>query len=181
MARHSESFKLEVVQAYLAGSLGHKALAKQYGVARTCLRGWVARYLEHGKDGLSKKSSPYFSAKFKLAVLRRAKREELSDTRAAVVFNLRGGSNIVAKWRRQYDEGGPQALHPKPRGRPPKTMPKPKSAPPPIPSADDTRSMDALRKENEALRAEVAYLKKLKALVRADRQAAPKGRKPSSS
>jgi transposase len=165
----------------LAGSLGHKAIAKQYGIGRTSLRSWVARYLEHGWEGLRRKHGPVYSAEFKLAVLRRVKSQELSDTRAAAVFNLRGGSNIVARWRRLYDEGGPQALHPKPRGRPPKTMPKPKSTQASPPPADDSRSLETLRKENEALRAEVAYLKKVEALVRASRQAAPKERKPSSS
>jgi transposase len=43
---------------------------------------------------------------------------------------------------------------------------------------EDTRTLEELRKENEYLRAEVAYLKKLDALVRAQRLAAPKKRKP---
>ena len=56
------------------------------------------------------------------------------------------------------------------------TAPKP---PEPTPAhADDARTLQALRKENEYLRAEVAYLKKLDALVRANRQAAQKKRKP---
>jgi transposase len=43
--------------------------------------------------------------------------------------------------------------------------------------APDTRTVEDLRKENEYLRAEVAYLKKLDALVRAKKQAAPSKRK----
>ena len=42
----------------------------------------------------------------------------------------------------------------------------------------DTRTQEDLRKENEYLRAEVAYLKKLDALVRAKKQAVPTKRKP---
>ncbi|AKJ32131.1 hypothetical protein AAW51_5440 [Caldimonas brevitalea] len=143
------------------------------------MRRWIAAYREHGEKGLRKKLSHY-SAEFKLSVLRQVKRQELSHTQAAVLFELRGGGGVVATWQRQYDEGGLQALHPKPRGRP-KTMPKPKPTELPPPQAQDTRSLEELRKENEALRAEVAYLKKLEALVRTNRQAAPKGRKPSSS
>ena len=56
------------------------------------------------------------------------------------------------------------------------TAPKPPEAP--LPQADDTRTLQSLRKENEYLRAEVAYLKKLDALVRANRQAAQRRRKP---
>jgi transposase len=50
----------------------------------------------------------------------------------------------------------------------------PSSSPP----SEDKRSRAELLKENEYLRAEVAYLKKLDALVRASQRAAPKGRKP---
>jgi transposase len=49
------------------------------------------------------------------------------------------------------------------------------------PDTDDTSSNRALREEVERLRAVVAYLKKLEALVRSNRQAAQKERKPSSS
>jgi transposase len=59
-----------------------------------------------------------------------------------------------------------------PSPKPPKALP---------PQDEDASALEALRKENEHLRAEVAYLKKLEALVRAKRQAAPKERKPSSS
>lgn len=41
---------------------------------------------------------------------------------------------------------------------------------------EDTRTLEQLRKENEYLRAEVAYLKKLKALRQAKEQAAQKKR-----
>lgn len=183
MAKHSESLKLEVVQRYLAGPLGYQALATLYGIGGTTLKNWVKRYRVHGMEGLRGKVTGYYSAEFKLELLRQAKRRALSNTQAAALFNVRGGSHIVGRWRRQYDEGGRQALQPKPRGQPRKNMPKPKPRPAPAapPPTDDTRSMEALRKENEALRAEVAYLKKLEALVRADRQAAPKGRVRSSS
>jgi len=179
MAKFDEHLKLEVVQKYLAGAGGSRTLAKQYGIGRTVVRGWIARYQRHGEDGLRSKRRQY-SVEFKLRVLRRMKQEALSLTQALALFDLRGGTGVVATWQRQYDEGGPEALKPKPRGRPPKKMPTPKppKAPPP---ADDASALEKLRKENEYLRAEVAYLKKLEALVRAKRQAAQKERKPSSS
>jgi transposase len=60
-------------------------------------------------------------------------------------------------------------------------VPKPKAAPAAPAKADDQRTLEELRVENELLRTEVAYLKKLDALVRARPPAAPKGRKPSSN
>jgi len=179
MTKYSESLKLKVVQEYLSGSAGHKSLAKQYGVGRTSVLRWVASYREHGEKGLRKKFSQYDVA-FKLSVLRRVERESLSQTQAAALFGLRGGAGVVAKWSRQYHEGGPQALKPKPRGRPKKmpTLKPPKAL---LPQDDEANALEALRKENEYLRAEVAYLKKLEALAQARRQAAQKKRKPSSS
>jgi transposase len=52
---------------------------------------------------------------------------------------------------------------------------------PPLPAAEhapDTQTVEGLRKENEYLRAEIAYLKKLDALVRAKKQAVQPKRKP---
>jgi transposase len=60
-------------------------------------------------------------------------------------------------------------------------MPTPKPTPAAPEKTEDKRSLEELREENEQLRTEVAYLKKLEALVRANRQAALKGRKPSSN
>jgi transposase len=182
MTKYNEKQKLEIVQEYLSGSMGAESLGKKYGIGRTSVVRWIAGYREHGGEGLRRKYSPY-SAEFKLSVLRAIQQQELSHAQAAVFFDLRD-AGAIARWRRQYHEGGPQALNPKPRGRPPKTMttPKPQKAPQAPPPQDDAASaLQALRKENEYLRAEVAYLKKLEALVRARRQAAPKERKPSSS
>ncbi|MFX1683024.1 helix-turn-helix domain-containing protein, partial [Mitsuaria sp. CC2] len=171
----------KVVRKYQAGGLGCAALAKLFGVDVTVVRSWVGHYRVHGLDGVRKKRQDYFSAAFKLKVLREAKRQDLSNRQAAVLFDLRGGGSVVCKWRRQYDEGGAQALHPKPRGRPPMKPPKPKAAPAAPAKSEDQRTLEELREENELLRTEVAYLKKLDALVRAKPPAAPKGRKPSSS
>lgn len=179
MTKYSESLKLKVVQEYLSGSAGYESLAKQHGVSSTSLQRWVDSYREHGEKGLRKKFSHY-DAEFKLSVLREVKRQALSHTQAAELFELRGGAGVVAKWSRQYHDGGPQALKPKPRGRTKKmpTLKPPKALPP---QDDEANALEALRKENEYLRAEVAYLKKMDALVRASPQAAQKKRKPSSS
>jgi transposase len=178
MTKYDESLKLEVVQEYLSGSLGYKSLAKKYGIGRALIARWIAGYRLHGRAGLRTKHSRY-SAEFKLSVLREIERRELSHTQAAALFDLREAS-AIARWLRQYHEGGPEALKPKPRGRA-KKMPTPKP-PKVLPSqVDDAGALDALCKENEYLRAEVAYLKKVQALAQEKRQAVPKGRKPSSS
>lgn len=176
MARHDESFKLEVVQRYLSEFSGARTIALRYGLDHGTVRRWVEGYRQHGMEGLRRKFSHY-DEQFKLNVLRRMWREELSCRQVTALFDIRGGSGVVSAWERQYHEGGIDALKPKPRGRP-KRMTAPKPPDPPPPHAGDARTLQALRKENEHLRAEVAYLKKLDALVRANRQAAQKKCKP---
>jgi len=179
MTRYDADFKLQLVERYLSSKdSGFKRLSKEYGIAPGTLQRWVASYQQHGAEGVNKKSTQY-SAEFKLSVLQCMWEEELSYRQVAAQFNIRGGS-ILGMWERQYHEGGLDALRPKPRGRPKKmTMPE---SPTPAPAPQtDTRTLEDLRKENEYLRAEVAYLKKLDALVRAKQQAAQKKHKPSSN
>ena len=175
MAKYDEIFKRSVVQDYLAGGGGYKGLASKYGVTSGQIRNWVGFYRLNGDKGLTKKFSHY-SAEFKLRVLEHMWREELSFTQTIHLFDLRGGSGVVSSWQRKYYQGGITALAPKPRGRP-KQM---KSLEPlkPIEKPTEAKTLQELQRENEYLRAEVAYLKKLDALVRAKKQAAQKKRKP---
>jgi transposase len=173
MTKYDIDFKLRAVKQYLSSRSGFKRLSKEYGLAPITLARWVASYQRHGIAGVSQKVGRY-SAQFRLAVLRRMWREELSHRQAAILFNIRGGST-VGSWERLYHEGGLPALEPKSRGRP-KTMPAPKLPQPLTPHAEDSRTLDELRQENAYLRAEVAYLKKLKALRQAKEQTARKKR-----
>lgn len=179
MARHDEKFKKSVVRAYLSGVGGYEVLGSRYGVDPSVVRQWVGHYREHGDAGLRKKYNHY-SAHFKLSVLDRMRQQELSFKQAAVLFDLRGGAAVVSGWERRYHEGGLEGLQPKPRGRPPKMKaPKtPKTHEPDSERAKEPPTLEALQRENEYLRAEVAYLKKLDALVRAQKRVAPKKRKP---
>jgi transposase len=171
MTRHSTQFRLEVVRQYLSGAIGYKTLASQHGLGYSMVRRWVESYRKRGRQGLSRKFSHY-SAEFKLSVLKRMWREKLSYVQTAIIFDIRSESSI-GRWERQYHDGGIDALMPRPRGRPAK-MPQKKPLPPrPIePAGEDQRTREQLLKENEDLRAEVAYLKKLDALIQAGKRPA---------
>jgi transposase len=179
MARYDEGFKRQVVQDYLAGIGGYRALGAKYGIDQAMVRLWVDKYRQHGDAGLRRKSSHY-SAQFKLSVLQQMWQEELSYRQVVTMFDLRGGTGVISGWERLYHQGGLDALQPKPRGRPKKMKP-PKPTEAVAQQATDTRTAHELRQENEYLRAEVAYLKKLDALVRAKKLAAQPKRKPSSN
>jgi transposase len=105
-------------------------------------------------------------------------REGLSLREVTARYDIRDAGS-VARWARLYDEGGIDALAPRRRGRRPKMT----DTQPPKPTEDeapDTRTRDELLKENEYLRAEVAYLKKLDALLKAKKQAAAQKKKRKS-
>ncbi|MFM9425911.1 transposase [Variovorax sp. GrIS 2.14] len=125
-------------------------MARRWNVPEEKIRTWVSRYRLHGIDGLHPKRSAD-SSEFKLEVLSHQDRERLSSRRVAAIYNIRNPNQVVV-WRRDIAEGDAQALG--------NTMPKPDTKPerrcsetPPEAIPD---SADALREENERLRAEVA-------------------------
>lgn len=177
MAKYDEGFKRTIVLRHLSGLEGVNALAASHGVDNATIRRWIAAYELHGDAALRKKFSHY-SAEFKLSVLQRMAQERLSARQVLALFDIRGGAGVISAWQRQYDQGGLQALQPKPKGRAPKMPPPPTAKPAASQPCADTRSREELLKEVEYLRAEVAYLKKLDALVRAQRLAAQTKRKP---
>jgi transposase len=171
MAKYSEQLKLKVVKQYLGGAGGTRVLAERHGVSRSVVQRWVMAYEQHGHDGLRKKLNHY-DVQFRMSVLTRMWQMDLSYQQVAAVFDIRS-PGCIAKWERQYHDGGMDALAPRPRGRP-KTMTRPAPEKPTEESAPDERTREQLLKENEYLRAEVAYLKKLDALLQAKKQGAQK-------
>jgi transposase len=171
MIKYTEEFKLKVAQHYLDGPMGYSRLSAHYGVDTAHIRTWVAAYNKHGIEGLRRKVARY-DAKFKLKAVQYMWDNSLSHRQAAVHFNVRNPTSI-AIWESRYREGGMAAL-----ARPRTTVKKmkaPTTQSPP--KADDERSRDELLKELEYLRMENEVLKKLQALVQAQKMAAPKKRK----
>jgi transposase len=161
MEKYKTEFKLKVVKSFLAGEGGAKLLARQWSVPEEKIRTWVSHYRLHGIDGLRPKRSAY-SAQFKLQVLSHQDRAQLSSRQVAAVYDIRNPNQVVV-WRRNLNEGGVERLASKKQGRP--SMKAQRGCPAP-PGTVVTDSAQLLREENERLRAEVAYLKKLQALIR---------------
>lgn len=124
-------------------------------MGRAVLQRWVGAWEHHGESGLRRKHEAY-SAEFKLKVLRRMWRDELSYRQVSALFDLREAGG-VSRWERQYHEGGFEALQPRRKG-PPLKMPQTKPPTQPLSApVQGERSREDLLKENEYLRAEVAY------------------------
>lgn len=168
MKKYRTEFKLEVVQSFLAGEGGTKLLARRWSLPEEKIRTWVSHYRLHGIDGLRPKRSNY-SAQFKLQVLSHQDREQLSSRQVAAIYDIRNPNQVVV-WRRNLEQGGSDALVNRKQGCPKK---KPERRCPEPSHMVATESEQTLREEIELLRAEVAYLKKLHALIRLKKSAAP--------
>jgi len=168
MTKYNEQFKLEVVQDYLAsGSAGLRAVAQRHGIpSHFTVRKWVLAYQIHGNVGQSRKRRQY-SAQFKLSVLEHMWENHLSMIQTAAEFDIRD-HGMVGRWEHAYRDGGVEALAPRPKGQfNSMATPAPK---PDSPPDDDKRSREQLLDEIQQLRMELAYTKKLQALVQARQQ-----------
>lgn len=173
-AKYDERFKLKLIKEYLSGQFGRKAVAHKYGVPASTLLCWIQGYMQHGTQALVPKPGQRYSAQFKLAVLKRMWAQDLSYHQVSALFDIRC-SGRVGQWVQQYHEGGLVALETVRPG--PKKMRKDPNDPASLPLAGQELTREQLLRQNLELRAEVAYLKKLDALIQARRPAPRKKRK----
>jgi transposase len=173
--KHTVQFKQAAVEQYLQGTQGLQLVAHKHGVEKTMLRRWVLWYQKHGVEGLSGKSGPY-DVDFKLSVLQYMWDNALSYTQAAAAFNVRN-TQSVADWANRYRNGGVAMLE-RSRKLSRTTMQAPTSEPTPA-AEDDQRPREELLKEIEHLRMEVAYLKKVDALLQARQNSAANKKRKS--
>src|SRR5699024_5591573 len=155
MVKYSEEFKLTIIKEYLKGSLGYKLLAKKYLIPHeSSIKSWVRNYKEYGLTGISTRPSPVvYTVQFKLTVLQFMQRTGSSYPDAAIKFGMKSHSPII-QWKKDFEKGGIEGLNPKRKGRP--SMSKKYQS-------KKSSQVERLKHENELLRLEVTYLKKLKA------------------
>ena len=162
MAKYSEAFKLQIVQEYLDGPLGYKALARKYSLPDAAqLRQWVRSFKEFGLDGLKRKrKKTVYPFQFKVDVLHFMKETGASYSETTIAFGFNNPS-LIANWKRAFQENGIEGLKPKQKGRP--SMSKKQEKQSGKQAKPTSLSREELERENELLRLENAYLKKLKA------------------
>ena len=156
---YSTELKLEIVQRYLKGNVGLRALAEQYHVHRGDIQKWRNAYLEHGIAGLCTTHGTY-TGEFKVSVVEYMKSTGASIRQTAALFNI-PSPPTVSKWERIYQEQGKEALCLERRGRP---MGMKNSTDKKI-RKKTVETNEELLAEVERLRMENAYLKKLNALI----------------
>ena len=159
MSKYSNELKIEVVKYCIEEHHGYLDAAKHFSIAsETTVLQWVRRYKEKGIEGLIKNLKSSYDGEFKQNVIEYMHTNHLSATETAIKFNLANHS-IVLKWERIYYEEGPQALYQEQRGRSKNMNSKPRK------KKLSKEVEEDLIAENQRLRMENEYLKKLNALV----------------
>ena len=162
MAKYSKEFKLKLVMEYQEGQLGYIRLAKKHDMKdSTPIKRWVKAFEALGEKGLlRKRQKRTYSVQFKLDVLSFMKRTGSSETETALHFGL-SNPPLIAAWKKAFIVDGAEALE-RPKGRPPMADKAKSSRKHDTKSTEMTNEQKLIR-ENELLRLEVEYLKKLRA------------------
>lgn len=161
ISKYSLSFKLSCIERIAKHNLSVHSLAREIGLDASIIRKWKRFYDLYGIEGLQRRSNRSYDVKFKLRVLETIESQNLSLKQAAARFNI-AAESIIITWRVAYEKYGILGLKNKPRGRPSimsNYQRKKKKSGQPL-----TREEELLL-ENERLRAEIDFLKKLGALA----------------
>jgi transposase len=147
----------QVAVALFASGHGRDAVATQLGVSPGAVRALQNRWRIRGEDAVVTKSTKQtHPVAVKLAIVQRVL---AGETKIALAEEYALSSpQLIARWLRVYRAEGEAGLRPKPPCRPTHESDPPES------------ELARLQRENERLRAEVAYLGKLQALSARERR-----------
>ena len=165
----SDEDKREIIRLKEEGN-SNKSIAVLYGLNIDTVKRMIRFYRIHGEEAPTKTSKRRFSADFKLEVIiRNMKGESLNSLSLEYDIN----NAMIISWLKRYEKDGYNGLIDKKKGRPPKMKKEETLNEMVSEDNDEVKSESAdkariklLEKKNKELEAEVAYLKKLNALVR---------------
>lgn len=129
---------------------GPEAIGNTFGVSRHRIRSLYDRWRISGKDALVPQSK---TTRYAFEVKRDVVQRFLAGESKNDLAKEAGlpGPKTIQRWVKAYREQGEDGLRPKRRGRPPGAK-------------REETELERLQRQNLYLQAEVAYLKKLKAL-----------------
>ena len=153
---HSLEEKLDVIKMHEDGA-GIKRIAKRLGLSKSLITLWLEQYKQHGKDGFMR--LPYncrYNFEEKCQII--CEIEEKHVPLHVVSAKYRVARSTLHCWIGIVRKHGYEALREVKYGRKYASMGRPKKKEP-------VTELEKLQRENELLRAENAYLKKLRALM----------------
>lgn len=160
MVKYNYEFKKKVVEAYNKGEGGYASLARRFSIPHHAIvEKWVKSVEKAGFKSLCRRNkNQKYSSKFKEDVVRYYQISGESTLDVAIKFGL-PDRGMVTKWHTLFINEGAEGLSPKVRGNSSMINKKQKDHAKKI----VTREQE-LEREVELLRAELAFLKKLRAL-----------------
>ena len=156
--KHDVGARKAAIELFERGH-GFGAAAKALAVPRNTVRQWLYIHRSFGSEVLLSMDGKQASYTYeqKVAAASAVVDGGMSRQDAMREFGVMSLAPLD-RWCRLYRKGGAEALKPKPKGRPKGAKPKPREL---------TREQE-LEERCRRLEAEVAYLKKLRALVERD-------------
>ena len=138
---------------------GFKSAARALAVPRNTVRQWLCIYRSFGSEVLLTMDGRQarYTYEQKVAAARAVVEDGMTKPAAMAEFGIMSMTPLD-RWCRLYREGGAEALRPKRKGRPRGSKSRPR---------ERTREQE-LEERCRRLETEVAYLKKLRALVERD-------------
>ncbi|WP_353893046.1 helix-turn-helix domain-containing protein [Proteinivorax hydrogeniformans] len=164
--KYPKKVKEQAIKDYLTNDYTLRSLAKKYGISdHSVLRKWIKKYNGHRKsnsvtemEGMDYSMSKRKSVADKVKVVEFCIKNDCNYKLAAKTYEV--SYQQVYQWVKKYKSGKQDALKDG-RGRK-------KSEEELTPTEKAKLEIQRIERENEKLRAENAYLKKLKALERWD-------------
>ena len=114
--RHSKEIREEAMRLLDLGYSDGGA-ASLLGLSRSTVRKWMYTYRALGEEALPVSKHRKYSQETKVAAARAVLEEKAAKPEVMATFGIRSITQIDT-WCRLYREGGPDALLPKPKGRP---------------------------------------------------------------
>ena len=155
---YDDGFRREALELIKAGA-GGNTLARRLAMPRRTAEKWIMLYRSNGEEAvMGGNGSRRYDWETKVAAARDRVENGMTKTEVMAKYAIASIAPLE-RWCREYRAGGPEALRPRPKGRPKGSKSKPKPEP--------TREQE-LAEQVAYLKAKVAYLEKLRAL-RADK------------
>ena len=119
--RYNNDVRQRAAELFSLG-FGHRAVAARLGISKKLINKWEYTYRALGKEALLVTTHKKYDFELKLAAVKDFLENGLTKPQIMEKYGI-ASLNPLVQWIRAYREGGEEALHPKPKGRPRKTPP----------------------------------------------------------